>query len=903
MNAAPSVYRALLWCYPAAFRQEYGGEMLLMFADQLDDARRSRNRVKEAALWLRAATDVLTIAPKEHYHVIWQDVRYALRGMLASPGFALVAILSLALGIGANTALFSLWNGVLVSTLRVRDPGQLVILTNPNASGVSIGSQTGERALLTYAEFEQLRDHVESFSGLMASQSSLERLQVRVGNSDWEEATGRLVSGEYFDVLGVTAAFGRTFTAADDRSRAPYVVISHDYWQRRFAGQPDVVGKTITVRKVALTIVGVGPASFSGETSGEKPELWIPLQMQPGVLPGRDWLHDKSSEKVMWLHAFGRLKPGVSIAQAEARANGVFKSALEAHYGTHVSAQALGGFLDQRLTARPAAAGASAVRNQLSEPLKVLLAAVGVLLLIACANLANLLLARGAARQKEIVLRLSLGASRVRLVRQLLTESLVLALCGGMAGLFAAYLFHRGLVRMITQTAERFQMGFDLEPRVLGFSIAVTVASAIVFGVLPAWLSTRADAGDSLKGQGRTSTNSGSQLRWGRVLVALQLALSLPLLAGAGLLIRTLHNLQQADLGFAREGLAVVSVDAQTAGYELNRREPLFRELLYRIQRIPGVRVASFSENGLFSGYDSGDEIEVEGYTRTGRNDRGSRWDQVGPGYFSTLGVPVLLGREITADDQAGSPKVCVINESFAKQFFAGRNPLGMHITTIYGDRRLVHEIVGVVKDYRTHRVRGNMQPRYFAPITQPLGEYSAAVFEIRTTGAPGPVLSAVRKTIRDVDGTLPILRADIFEDRLASRMAQDRIMARLATAFGVVAILLAAIGLYGVLSYGTARRQGEIGIRIALGAEPRNVVRMILGETSGVLIAGLIIGGGLAYAAGRLLSSYLFGLPPHDPATMAFAVAVLLIVALAAAYLPARRASRLDPMAALRQE
>jgi predicted permease len=895
----PSFYRALLWCYPAAFRQEYGEEMLYMFSEQLGCA----SRFQRVILWARAAIDAATIGPKEHAHVMMQDLNYSWRTMAANPGFAAVAILSLSLGIGANTAIFSVWNRVLFSALPVRAPEQLVILTNPDHWGVSVGSQNGERSLLTYAEFEQLRDHADGFSGLMASESRLSEWPARVESGSWTEVRGRLVSGTYFELLGVKPLLGRFFTAADDRRDSPYAVVSYDYWQRSLGGRPDVLGKAITIRKAPLTIIGVAPPDFTGETVGQSPDLWVSMRMQQGVVPGRDRLHDTGPEKVMWLHVFGRLKDGVSVAQAQASANAVFQNGLKSYYGALLSPERAREYLEQKITLRPAAGGASNVRRALADPLKVLMAAVGVVLLIACCNLANLLLARGAARQREIALRLSLGASRARLVRQLLTESLVLASAGGVAGLAMAYALNRGLVRLMAETDETLKLGFGLEPLVLLFSFGVTVAAAVVFGVLPALLSTRADAGEAFKGQSRATSGSVGQLRWGRMLVALQLALSLPLLAGAGLLIRTLSNLQNVDLGYARERLAVARVDAAVAGYELHQREPLLRRILDEIKRIPGVRAATYSENGLFSGSDSGDEIEVEGYTRNGKGDRGSRWDQVGPEYFTTVGVPILMGRDINEGDHAAAPKVCVVNEAFAKKFFANRNPIGMHITTIYGDVRRVHQVVGVAKNSRTHRLRGVVDPRYFAPLTQPLGDADGAVFLVRTAGDPAPVLKALHETIRRTDPAIGILHLDVIEDRVNRRVSQDRIMARLAACFGIVAILLSALGLYGVLSFGVTRRRVEIGIRIALGAEPKRVVSMILREASVTILAGLVIGAGLAFAGTAFIQSQLYGLEPNDPVTLGAALALLVAIALTAAYLPARQASRVEPMTALRQD
>jgi predicted permease len=472
MLRAKTIYRALLHCYPAAFRHEYGNQMVLMFADQLGEARRAGGLLEQAALWVHAALDTIAVAPKEHFHVILQDLRYALRMMAATPAFTAVAILSLALGIGANTAIFSLWNGVLHSSLPVvYKPEQLVMLTDPDEGGMWSGRVDGPRSWLTYGEFEQFRDHAECFSALMASQSSLNTLQVRFEDGAWEEARGRLVSGGFFQVLGVRPAIGRTFTTAEDRAETPYAIISYNYWQRRFGGRPDVLGKTFTMRKAALTIIGVAPQGFIGETSGQQPDLWLPLRMQPRVIPGKDW-HETPPEKVMWLHVLGRLKPGVTLAQAEAQVNVLFQAGLESFYGAAASGERRREYLDQRVRIQPGARGASMMRNEFSHSLTALLAAVGVLLLIACANLANLLLARGAARKSEIALRLSLGASRGRLIRQLVTESLALAALGGVASLAVAYVLHGALVRMMAESDTRFQMSFALDPLVLAFALA-----------------------------------------------------------------------------------------------------------------------------------------------------------------------------------------------------------------------------------------------------------------------------------------------------------------------------------------------------------------------------------------------------------------------------------------------
>jgi putative ABC transport system permease protein len=835
---------------------------------------------------------------------IRRDVIYALRMLGKSPGFTTVAILSLALGIGANTAMFSLWHAVVRSPLPgVPEPERLVILTNPSASGSWTGRTDGPRSWLTYEEFEQQRDHVDAFSAVMASQSGLSTWQVRLDAGTWEEARGRLVSGGFFDVLRVGPAIGRLFAPADDHTAAPVAVLSHSYWQRRFGGRADVLGRTVTIRKTALTIIGVAPAGFVGETSGQQPDFWLPLRMQSGVLPGRDRLHDTPPEKAMWLHVFGRLKPGVTEARAEAQANAVFQSGLESFYGTTPSAERRRLLLDQRIEVKPGGRGASPARSEFSQSLTALLAAVGALLMIACANLANLLLARGARRQPEFALRLSLGASRGRLARQLVTESLTLAVLGSVAAIFVAYVLHAALVRMIAESDSRFHLNFALDSAVLAFVLAATVVAALLCGVLPAWRVTRTDPVVGLREQSRGASGSIGQLRSGRLLVSFQLALSLPLLVGAGLLAQTFHNLQRADLGFPAEHLLLVRVDLAEAVPEVMRRDGVIRELLGEIQRIPGVKAASFSNLGLFGGGESSATIDVEGYMPKGKDDRESALDVVGPDYFSTLGVPITLGRGLVAQDLGDAPSVCVINESFAKRFFDGRNPIGVRITPVDDDheRRASCRIAGVARDARTQDLRGAVQPRYFLPARQPLSPSNSPTFLIRAATEAGPGMAAVREAIRRVNASLPVLSSRSLEEQIAPLIAQDRNTARLAVVFGSVALALAAIGLYGLLSYGVARRTGEIAIRIALGAHAGRVTSMILRETVGLVSFGLALGGALAYAASRLIDSRLYGIAPQDPLTLSSAIALLLTVAFSAAYFPAHRASKVDPMTALR--
>jgi predicted permease len=649
-----------------------------------------------------------------------------------------------------------------------------------------------------------------------------------------------------------------------------------------------------------VSIIGVAPAWFFGETVGERPDVWIPLAMQSAVLPGRDWLHDApgSVEKIMWLHVFGRLRPGVTAERAEAASNVIFKQGLAAYYGSIGDPDTRGRFLDQRLRIRSAATGASALRNSFAEPLFVLLAAAALVLLIACSNLGNLLLSRTIARNREMSVRLALGAGRGRLVRQLLTESLFLATMGGLAGLGMALLLREGLLGLIADPTIVLPIAPSL--RWLGFVFALTLVTGLALGALPALRTLRSDAGQGLREQARGTAGSLTWLRIGKLVVVGQLALSLPLLVGAGLLVRTLLNLQKIDPGYPKDDLLTVRIDARPAGYDPVRQTLAFDQLLARLRSLPGVRAATYSANGLFAGSDNGNEIIVEGYTRQGQGDRGSSYDAVGPRYFSTLGIPVLLGREIGEDDRRA---VSVINETFAKRFFAGRNPIGMHVTSQYADERHIYEIVGVVRDSRQNGLRGDIEHRFYTPATDPAAGIGSVTFIVRPAGQGTGMLETLRRTLRQAEPNMRVVRAATVTDVMNSRMVQDRLLAQLSIGFGVVAVLLAAIGLYGVLSYGVTRRTNEIGLRKALGAQQGTLLAMIFRETGLLLVVGLIAGAAVSVAAIRLISSRLYGLSTTDPLTMTMAVVGLTTIAALATALPAYRASRVDPIVALRYE
>ncbi|MGH9663867.1 MAG: ABC transporter permease [Bryobacteraceae bacterium] len=838
----------------------------------------------------------------------WQDFRFGVRTLRNNPGVTLVAIFSLALGIGANTAIFNLIDSVLVKSLPVRDPQRLVLLSDPSSSGVSMGTQSGVRSLFSFDEYRHIRDRQQVFDGMFASESNTGKVSASIDGGAGENIRPRLVTGSYFSVLGIHAFLGRTFAAEEDRvpHAAPYAVLSYPYWAERFGKRGDVLGKKIRINHASLTVIGVTPPGFFGETVGDTPDVWIPMTMEPDVKPGLDWLHDDESrvERVMWLQVMGRLKPGVGMKQAQANISVVFQQILSGYRIASLDAQHRREMLEQKIQLREGGKGASSLRGEFAQPLFVLMTVVGLVLLIACANIANLLLARAAAREKEIAVRLALGVGRWRLSRQLLTESLVLSLAGGALGVVLAAWGTRILLRVVSNGPQPVPLDVHTDVRVLGFTLALTILTGIIFGLAPTLRGMRVDVASTLKENSRSLIGRGGRVNLGKVLVAGQIAISLLLLIGAGLFIRTLQNLKNVQLGYSREKLIVAGVDSVTAGYKGAAAADLYMRLLDEIRAIPGVKSATFSQNGLFGGSESGTRLGVEGYTPQKQGDTGARFDQVGPGYFSALGIPLLRGREIGRQDTAASTSVCVINQAMAHDFFAKRDPLGKHIKDLFPGSTAEYEIVGVAQDVRDHNLRGKIPRRFYVPVTHPLPVTPPFVnYEIRTVADPAGIIAAVRKKVHDVDHALPAVNFSSLNELVDRRVVQERIIAQLSAFFGALALLLASIGLYGVLSYSVARRTNEIGIRMAVGAEQRTVMWMILRETLVLVAVGGVVGIGASMALARLVASRMFGVGASDPVTMIAAAAVLTAVAMLAACLPAIRAARVDPMTALRVE
>jgi len=825
----------------------------------------------------------------------FDDVRYSFRNLRRTPVFTIVAVLSLALGIGANTAIFTLLDQVLLRALPVKNPGELVTLHS--APGPFNGSSRCDSTCISYPGYRELRDRNQVFTGILA----LWRLALSFTDGDrTERVRGELVSGNYFEVLGVEPALGRTFTQDDDRvvNGHPLVILSYDFWQRRFGGNPSVLNRSVRVNGQPMTVVGVTRSGFQGLEVGKAVDVMVPMMMKPLMTP--TW-NDLEERRSIWMSAIARLKPGISRTQAEAAMQVVWRPILEADLATNPTAgeSFRKRYAAKKLLVDDVSKGQSQLRRQFSTPLLVLMAMVGFVLLIACANVANLLLARAAARQKEIAVRLALGASRARVVRQLLVESTVLAIAGGAAGLAIAWWSGKALLQFLPDSASTQVLSTTPDLRVMAFAFALSLATGILFGLAPAIQSTRPAIAPTLKDQQSNVSAGAKRLRG--ALVAAQVALSLVLLVGAGLFAKSLYHLQAVDPGFRTSNLISFSIDPSLNGYAQPRMKQLFERLEDSLARIPGVTAVTSTEIAPLSGNDSMSTIKVEGYQPKPDENMNPYTNDVGPGYFSAMGIPLIAGRELTRGDATGAPKVAIINEKMAQYFFGKESALGRRFG--FGrDKTTNIEIVGVVKNSKYDNLREQVERTVYLPWAQD-DRIEQMTFYVRSSQHAGGIGSALRGAVAALDANLPVYDLATVETGIANSIYIDRMIAALSTFFGALATLLAAIGLYGVMAYNVARRTREIGLRMALGAERGSVLWLVMKEVALLAGVGIAVALPAAYAVGRAVNSQLYGVPPADFAVLTGGALLLALVAGVAGYFPAVRATRVDPLVALRYE
>jgi predicted permease len=829
-----------------------------------------------------------------------QDLRFGIRMLRNAPGFTMVVVLTLGLGIGATTSIFTLVNAVMLRSLPVRDPQQLVVAewsarNRPHSVGTSsfgdCQDYQGMRSecALSYPMFQQIHDQKNLFANVMAFAGPVQ-LDLS-GNNAASIAQGELVSGSYFETLGVIPALGRTLDSDDEKPGAqPVAVLDYAYWQRAFGSSPDVVGRTVRLNNTAFTIVGVADSMFTRLTPGKSVDLWVPLPQ--GKQLGQLWAQNPDANN-WWLVVVGRLKPGASLTQAQAAVNALFvNNALHGAKPVWSPAD------DPHLWLLPAQQGLSGIRYRYGKPLMLLLAAVGIVLLIACSNVAGLMLARSAGREREMAVRMAMGAGQRRVIRQLLTESLLLSLFGAVLGALVACAGTTGLAAFFSSNSSS-PLRLDLEPNwlVLLFAVGVTVLTAIGFGLAPALRAAGANVAIELKGSTPSATghSKGHRLGLGKWLVVMQVALSMVVLAGAGLLLRTLNKLHTIDPGFDTRNILLFSINPEPAGYSKKQIPDLYADVQRRVAALPGVVNTSYSSGAILDGGLWTEDVRVEGHAD--KNTVETRMLSVGPDYFKTMKIPVVDGRVLAQPDMSSTQLAAVVNREFVRKFAAGRNPIGLHFGGT-DPKDPQWQIVGVVGDTKYESLRGTKGPTAYVPLTA-----GGATFELRTTVSPVGLMPAVRQLMREVDNNVPIIRMTTQSDAVDRLLFNERLVARLFGLFGALGLMLSCVGLYGLLSYNVTLRTREIGIRTALGAQRRDVLVLVLRQGLALVILGVMLGAAAATGATRLIGSLLYGVRPTDPFTFAFTAALLIAIGLVASLLPARRATRVDPMTALRWE
>ncbi len=834
-----------------------------------------------------------------------EDLRYAFRRLRQSPGFVAVCVLTLALGIGANTAIFTLVDAVMLKSLPVAKPSELYRLGNDNNCCV-LGGFQDNWAIYSYALYQQFREHTPEFSEMAAFQAGFGPVSVRRSGAAGpaEPYIGEFVSGNYFSMFGIDAFAGRVITPEDDKpNAAPMTVMSYRTWRQHFGLDPSVIGATFTINQVPYTVAGIAPPGFFGDTlRPDPPDFWLPLATEPTLHGQNSLLH----RDFHWLYIIGRLKPGAQPSSVQSEVTVELQHWLSAQ--PDLSAHDRSELGKQHVVVAPAGGGVANLEGDYKVGLRLLMTIAGLVLLIACANIANLLLARGAATRSETAIRMALGAPRWKLIRQIITESVLLAILGGVAGLFVAFAGTRTILALAFRGAHYIPISPAPSLAVLGFAFLLSLATGVVFGVAPAWATSHSDPAEALRGAGRSTRDRSSLAR--KSLVVLQVALSAVLLIGAGLLTETLRNLENQRFGFETQGRLIVRVNPALAGYKPEKLYGLYQQLQQRLPQIPGVISASYSIYSPMRGDNWSLGIHIEGHPPEERI--GASFDRVGPHYFETIGTRLLRGRVIGEEDTPTSRHVAVINQTFAHKFFPKEDPLSKHFGM--GDARNAGdlEIVGIVEDAKYQDAREPAYPTFFMPFLQMakdpklsfmIGSHYAGDLELRVAGKPENLEAAVRRTLADIDPNLTVLDMISLSEQLDRNFNQDRLIARLTDLFGSLALVLASVGLYGVTSYSVARRTSEIGIRMALGADRAKVVGLILRGALIQLALGLALGVPAALAGGRLLSSQLYGVKSYDPAILSLAALVLAASALVAGFVPARRAASIDPMQALRTE
>jgi putative ABC transport system permease protein len=828
-----------------------------------------------------------------------QDVRYSVRMLLKTPGVTFIAALTLALGMGANTAIFSLLDQVLLRRLPVSNPQELVVLRSPGPMRGMISSDGDNANCFSYPLYQKLREQNTVLAGLLARYAIPLSVSAQ---GQTERAGGELVSGNYFEVLGVQPALGRVFSLQDDRQPGahPVVVLSHAYWQRRFAANPGILNQTLLINGHALTVVGVTRAGFDGVQIGQTPDIFIPLTMKAQMTPNWNGLDNWNA---YWLAVMGRLQPGQTREQAQAALAPLYRALLEEQLPKIQgwNQQQRDRFLNKPLELQPGAQGRTILQRDARAPLWALFGMVLGVLLIACTNVANLLFVRGLGRQRELAIRLALGAQRSALVRQLLVESVLLSLLGGALGLLIGVWLNEALIQMVTSGGLARGLTSNLDWRVLLFTGALSLGTGLLFGLIPAWRVTQGDMTPALKDQSAASSASRAQTRLRKGLVTAQVALTMLLLVGAGLFTRTLWNLRSVDLGMEASQLITFSIAPELNAYTPVKTAALGDQLTEALRAVPGVQSVAAAEVALLTGNNYGSNITVEG--QTDRQDTNINENWVGPGYFSALSMPLLRGREFTLADTAASQKVAIVNETFVKRFLGERSPLGVRFGFGAGNNvKTDIEIVGVVKDAKYANVREEVRPFAYLPYTQhdTLGNLT---FYVRTQQPIASLVPLLRREVQRLDANLPIFDLKTVETVIGENLFGQRLVAWLSLCFGALAALLAGVGLYGVLAYWVVQRTHEIGIRVALGAGPGKIRGLVLGQGMRLTLLGVLVGllGGLALARG--LSSLLYGVQAFDPLSFLAAGLLLSLIALLACWVPARRATKVDPLVALRYE